>query len=48
MAIAQTVVDNGADMIGYIFADSKRYVEPKIVAEINKNIKGGKVECHVV
>ena len=40
MAIAQTVVDNGADMIGYIFADSKRYVEPKIVAEINKNIKG--------
>lgn len=27
-------------MIGYIFANSKRYVEPKIVADINKNITG--------
>ncbi|WP_440970828.1 phosphoribosylanthranilate isomerase [Peribacillus frigoritolerans] len=40
LAAAQTAVSSGADFIGFIFAESSRKVEPKIVGDFGANLAG--------
>ena len=40
LAAARTAVSSGADFIGFIFAESSRKVEPKIVGDFGANLAG--------
>lgn len=39
LEIAQTVVQNGADLMGFIFAPSRRYIAPEKAAQISQQIR---------
>lgn len=38
LEIAQTVVQNGADLMGFIFAPSRRYIAPEKAAQISQQL----------